>query len=172
MARYRKVENCGRVPYPDHSGRFLHDGETVEDDEKNDWAPLVALGYIVEMASPEVPEEDKVVTPAEEPLEEGTPVEAAEEHVEAPLEVSVEKDAEKAAEPEAPPLELEQPTEMEVAIEAELVEKTAPKKKSTPKKRVRKRKKKTAEVKDVMQSADDGAGAEEVDSSATRESDS
>jgi hypothetical protein len=47
MAKYQKVENCGPVPYPDRSGRFLVAGETAEGD---DWEPLVALGYIVKLA--------------------------------------------------------------------------------------------------------------------------
>lgn len=42
--KYRKVDNCGRVPYPDRSGKFLEHGEVVEGD---DWAPFVALGFVV-----------------------------------------------------------------------------------------------------------------------------
>ena len=56
MAKYRKVENCGRVPYPDRSGKFLNAGEVVEGD---DWAPLVALGYVVEVAAPPAPVVEK-----------------------------------------------------------------------------------------------------------------
>ena len=44
MAKYQKVENCGPVPYPDRSGRFLVAGETAEGD---DWEPFVALGFVV-----------------------------------------------------------------------------------------------------------------------------
>ena len=44
MAKYRKVDNCGPVPYPDRSGKFLNAGEVVEGDE---WEPMVALGFVV-----------------------------------------------------------------------------------------------------------------------------
>lgn len=47
MAKYQKVENCGPVPYPDRSGRFLVAGETAEGD---DWEPLVGLGFVVKVA--------------------------------------------------------------------------------------------------------------------------
>jgi hypothetical protein len=47
MAKYQKAENCGPVPYPDRSGRFLVAGETVEGD---DWEPLVALRFVVKVA--------------------------------------------------------------------------------------------------------------------------
>lgn len=46
MAKYRKADNCGPVPYPDRSGKFLNAGEEVEGD---DWAPLVALGFVVKV---------------------------------------------------------------------------------------------------------------------------
>lgn len=46
MAKYRKVDNCGPVPYPDRSGKFLNAGEEVEGD---DWEPLVALGFVVKV---------------------------------------------------------------------------------------------------------------------------
>ena len=120
MAKYRKADNCGPVAYPDQSGRYLGDGEVVEDDESNNWAPLVALGFVVET--------DKAVTPDS--------VESAEELA-------------KAVEP---------PEE--------------PKKVAAPKKKSRRKSKKAEEVSDGMQSADDGAGAEEVDTSKAWESDS
>ena len=44
MAKYRKADNCGPVPYPDRSGKFLNAGEVVEGDE---WEPMLALGYVV-----------------------------------------------------------------------------------------------------------------------------
>lgn len=43
MTSYRKVENCGPVPYPDQSGRYL----TTEIVSGLEWEPLVALGYVV-----------------------------------------------------------------------------------------------------------------------------
>ena len=46
MAKYQKVENCGPVPYPDRSGKFLMAGETAEGD---DWEPLVALGFVLKV---------------------------------------------------------------------------------------------------------------------------
>ena len=39
---YRRIKTCGRVPYPDRSGRFLTD-EIVIGDE---WEPYVAIGYV------------------------------------------------------------------------------------------------------------------------------
>ena len=80
MAKYRKADNCGPVPYPDQSGRYLGEGEVVENDENNDWAPLAALGFIVETeasATPdtqETPEElSKAVDLAPEPVAEEAP---------------------------------------------------------------------------------------------------
>ena len=65
---YRKVANCGPVPYPDRSGRFLNDGEVVEGD---DWAGLVAIGYVVqvieEQVEPVVEQPKKTPAPKREP---------------------------------------------------------------------------------------------------------
>ena len=63
MANYKKVDNCGPVPYPDQSGRYLGEGEVVADDAANDWAPLVALGFIVESGGAATP--DRQESPAE-----------------------------------------------------------------------------------------------------------
>jgi hypothetical protein len=63
MANYKKVDNCGPVPYPDQSGRYLGEGEVASDDADNDWAPLVALGFIVETGGAVTP--DRQETPAE-----------------------------------------------------------------------------------------------------------
>jgi len=63
MAKYQKVKNCGPVPYPDRSGKFLLDGETAEGD---DWEPLVALGFIVkveEAAAPAKADPPKIEEP-------------------------------------------------------------------------------------------------------------
>lgn len=46
MAKYRKADNCGPVPYPDRSGKFLGAGDVAEGD---DWEPLVALGFVVKI---------------------------------------------------------------------------------------------------------------------------
>ena len=127
MAKYKKADNCGPVGYPDQSGRYLGDGEVVEDDANNDWAPLDALGFVVETGASVTP--DKKESPAE-----------------------------MVAAVEPPPLEVVP----EVAPAEE-----APK----PKTRRSKRKKKEG-VENVEGSSDDGGGAEEMDSSATRESDS
>lgn len=56
MAKYKKVDNCGPVAYPDQSGRYLGDGEVAEDDADNNWAPLVALGFVVETESSVTPD--------------------------------------------------------------------------------------------------------------------
>lgn len=48
MKSYRKVENCGPVPYPDQSGKMLLDGEVVSGDE---WEQYVPLGYVVVVES-------------------------------------------------------------------------------------------------------------------------
>jgi len=56
---YRKADNCGPVPYPDQSGRFLGEGEVVENDEANDWSPYVALGYIVETGAAATPDKQE-----------------------------------------------------------------------------------------------------------------
>lgn len=45
MTQYRKVNNCGPVPYPDGSHRYLTD-QVVSGDE---WIPLIALGFIEEV---------------------------------------------------------------------------------------------------------------------------
>jgi hypothetical protein len=74
MAKYQKVQNCGPVPYPDRSGKFLLDGETAEGD---DWEPLVALGFIVKVEEAAAPakapapkiEEPKAATLKEEAAE-------------------------------------------------------------------------------------------------------
>lgn len=74
MAKYQKVKNCGPVPYPDRSGKFLVDGETAEGD---DWEPLVALGFIVKLEDAAAPakvdppkiEEPKAATLKEEAAE-------------------------------------------------------------------------------------------------------
>jgi len=46
MAKYRKADNCGPVPHPDRSGKFLNAGEVAEGDH---WEPLLALGYVVKV---------------------------------------------------------------------------------------------------------------------------
>jgi hypothetical protein len=63
MANYKKVDNCGPVPYPDQSGRHLGAGEVASDDADNDWAPLVALGFVVETGGAVTP--DRQEAPAE-----------------------------------------------------------------------------------------------------------
>jgi len=127
MAKYRKVDNCGPVPYPDQSGRYLGEGEVVEDDAGNDWAPLVALGFVVETEASATP--DKQETPAE---------------------------LAKAVEPPA------------LALVDEPAEEEAPK----SKRRSRKKKKAKSEEVNDGGSSNDGAGAEEVDTSEAGESDS
>jgi hypothetical protein len=52
--KYRKADNCGPVPYPDRSGKFLNHGEVAEGD---DWAPFVALGYVVPVDAAAAPVE-------------------------------------------------------------------------------------------------------------------
>jgi len=126
MARYKKADNCGPVGYPDQSGRYLGDGEVVENDENNDWAPLMALGFIVETSGGVTP--DVQESPAE-------------------MVAAVE------------------PPSMEPVSEMEPVTMVVDKPKS---RRYRKKK----GVSDGVRSANDGAGVEEVDSSASGESDS
>lgn len=65
MAKYRKADNCGPVPHPDRSGKFLKEGEVAEGDA---WEPYVALGYVVRVDSPVV-EQVKTVAVAEAKLE-------------------------------------------------------------------------------------------------------
>jgi len=48
---YKRVDNCGPVAYPDQSGKYLTDG-TVTGDE---WEPLVALGFVEEVAAVAAP---------------------------------------------------------------------------------------------------------------------
>lgn len=48
--KYRKADNCGPVPYPDRSGRFLHAGEIVEGHE---WQQFVPLNYVVPVVEQE-----------------------------------------------------------------------------------------------------------------------
>jgi hypothetical protein len=43
MKIYRRAQNCGPVPYPDGSGKFLTNDRVTGDD----WEPLVALGFVV-----------------------------------------------------------------------------------------------------------------------------
>lgn len=80
MAKYKKVDNCGPVAYPDQSGRYLCEGEVAEDDDANDWAPLVTLGFIVEaegsapVAAAPVPEPEVVPEPEPEVVSEPEPV--------------------------------------------------------------------------------------------------
>lgn len=77
MAKYQKVKNCGPVPYPDRSGKFLLDGETAEGD---DWEPLVALGFIVkveEVAAPVKADPPKIEEPKAAILPEETAKEAS-----------------------------------------------------------------------------------------------
>ena len=66
MAKYLKADNCGPVPYPDGSGRLLMAGDVVEGDE---WAGLVAVGYVVELPEPAAPPAPtpSVATPEVEP---------------------------------------------------------------------------------------------------------
>ena len=122
MANYKKADNCGPVPYPDQSGRFLGEGEVVSDDLDNNWAPLMTLGFIVETGGAATPDTQE------------SPEELAQ-----------------AVRLPPPPAPAEEP---------------APK----PRRKSR-RKSKKEEVSDGG-SADDSSGAEEVDSSASRESDS
>ena len=116
MAKYRKVDNCGPVPYPDRSGRFLNAGEEAEGD---DWEPLVALGFVQKVEGSKPVETVTTVTSAAV-----TP---------------------KASPPPAPPPKAEEP-------KADTL------------------KEETQGVTDDMQQANDGTGAEEVDSSAAGKS--
>jgi|SRR5580704_3375599 hypothetical protein len=69
MKYYRKADKCGPVPYPDRSGRKL----TTEIVSGNEWAPLVALGFVVEVSSdgknlPASEPAKKAATPALAPI--------------------------------------------------------------------------------------------------------
>ena len=134
MAKYKKADDCGPVAYPDQSGRYLGEGEVVEDDEANDWAPLVALGFIEEVGGSVAVTADKQESPEE--LKNAVSVPETK-----PKKKKSRKKSTKATE--------EKPSEEKV--EASTSER---------------------EVSDVMRSADDGAGAEEVDSSEAGKSDS
>lgn len=48
MKSYKKAPNCGPVPYPDGSHKYLVGDEVVEGDPAL-WGPLVALDYVVEV---------------------------------------------------------------------------------------------------------------------------
>lgn len=61
---YKRHHNAGPVPYPDQSGKYLMD-EVVTGDE---WAPFVALDYVVEVAS-----DGDDAAPAPEPVKEAPP---------------------------------------------------------------------------------------------------
>lgn len=56
MTNYKKVDNCGPVPYPDRSGRFLTDG-VVSGEE---WIPYLALGFIEVLEKIEIVNEKPV----------------------------------------------------------------------------------------------------------------
>lgn len=62
MAKYKKADNCGPVPYPDQSGRFLGEGEVSDMD---DWEPYVALGYVVKLDDAVEATPDRQETPEE-----------------------------------------------------------------------------------------------------------
>lgn len=62
MAKYRKADNCGPVPYPDGSGRFLGEGEVSDLDG---WEPYVALGYVVKLGDDVKVTPDKQESPEE-----------------------------------------------------------------------------------------------------------
>lgn len=83
MAKYKKADNCGPVPYPDGSGRFLGEGEVSDLDG---WEPYIALGFVVKV-------DDKV---AVTPDRKETPEEMA-----------------KAVEPPKPPPKVEEPKKAE-----------------------------------------------------------
>jgi outer membrane biosynthesis protein TonB len=153
MAKYRKVDNCGPVPYPDQSGRFLGDGEVVEDDENNDWSPIVPLGYIVEVqddVTPDKMESKEELANAVEIPEESSDEGAGEET--ADMSMTPEKESEDKADEDLP--------------------EEKPKKKPSRRKRKKKEEPKEEELGDGMRSANDGGGVEEMDSSAPGESDS
>jgi hypothetical protein len=63
MKTFKKVKNCGPVPYPDQSGRMLTDGVVTGDE----WLPLMALGF-VELIDPNVPAEPVPVPAQESPV--------------------------------------------------------------------------------------------------------
>lgn len=56
---YRRVENCGPVPYPNDPTKFLTD-EVVTGDE---WEPLVVLGFVevVEGGAAPAPEPEPII---------------------------------------------------------------------------------------------------------------
>ena len=62
MAKYRKADNCGPVPYPDQSGRFLGEGEVSD---RDDWEPYVALGFVVKVDDTVAVTPDRQETPEE-----------------------------------------------------------------------------------------------------------
>lgn len=62
MAKYKKADNCGPVPYPDGSGRFLGEGEVSDLDG---WEPYVALGYVVKTGEDVAVTPDKMESPEE-----------------------------------------------------------------------------------------------------------
>lgn len=123
MAKYRKVDNCGRVPYPDRSGRFLNAGEEVEGD---DWEPLVALGFVQRVEGSKTIETVTTVTSAAVTPKASPPP------------------------PPPPPPKVEEPKAEEPKADT--------------------LKEETQGVTDDMQQANDGTGAEEVDSSAAGKS--
>jgi hypothetical protein len=145
---YRKADNCGPVPYPDQSGRFLGDSEVVENDEANDWSPYVALGYIVETgaaATPDKKESKEELAKAVEPLP---------------------------APPPAPKKTVGELAKEAAASSSDEGAKTVASAAKSAAKSRKKKKKKKAEVSDGSDTADERGTAEEVDSSATRESSS
>jgi len=88
MAKYKKVDNCGPVAYPDQSGRYLGEGEVVEDDAANNWAPLMALGFIVETGGSVT--QDKQESPAEMAVAVEIPAKVAEIEIPAEPELVME----------------------------------------------------------------------------------
>jgi hypothetical protein len=141
---YRKVDNCGPVPYPDQSGRFLGEGEVVENDDANDWSPLVALGFVAETGAVATPDTQE----SPEELKQAVKLPP-------PPKKTVSDMAKIAA---------ASSTDEKPATVADSARSAAKKKK---KKNGKKKK-----VSDGSDTSNDGAGAEEVDTSKARRSDS
>lgn len=143
---YRKVDNCGPVPYPDQSGRYLGAGEVVENDDANDWSPLVALGFIEKTGASATPDKQE----SKEEL----------------------ASAVKLPPPPAPSKTVGELAKIAAADSGDSAPSTVADSARSSLKGRKKKKQKAGRVSDGDNTADDGVGAEEVDSSAPRKSDS
>jgi len=161
MARaYRRVKNCGPVPYPDGSGRMLDDQIVIGDM----WEPYVAIGYVVRLDG----EADPSMFPEDEAP--SSPPATRSSHVGPTVTEMVEEAAKSEKAQVEEPSKKRQPTVMELARAAARKNKEKPATVRAAARQVLRDRKGTRTsdiaggVEDELRPPDDGAGAEAVDS--------